>query len=75
MFEKKEEKKTKMKLKFNDKITPKKDWLISHNEYQIVLKEGVSCVVPVMFHAGLKTENVIASVIVNSVFILFVILY
>jgi len=58
MFEKKEEKKVKKKLQ-DDKIMPKKDWVISHNDHHIVLKKGESCNVPDMFLHSLKSENVI----------------
>lgn len=46
-------------LKGMIKVTPKKDWHIKFNEFDIQLKEGEEIEVPKMFEPTLKTEKVI----------------
>lgn len=40
-------------------IKPKKDFRITHNQFDIVIKEGVSVPVPRIFLQNLVTEKVI----------------
>jgi hypothetical protein len=44
---------------YEKEITPKKDFHIVHNEYDIQLVEGVAVSIPAIFLENMKTEGVI----------------
>lgn len=57
--EKKEPKKTLGDLLKSVEITPLRDFRITHNEFDIVLKEGELVTIPQKFHQNLVAEKVI----------------